>query len=231
MAEAATPTGVPICVRTQRVPSLVPAAVVDRQGAGHRVQIARPQRSAEQRLVDGRHDPDDVHEAIGHEQRARRPDGQAARVVQLGRGPVGRQPVGEVRPVAPRAAHDHADVARTDGRAVEGSAPPDGASSTDWSPLSATRRSPAASSVTATGIPQLCRVQRPALPVLPHTPVPATVKRPPARTACPKRVVVTAGTTRTRQLAVSAMKRSPAASTATPVGSSSSLAVASARRR
>ena len=27
MAEAAIPTGVPICVRTQRVPSLVPAAV------------------------------------------------------------------------------------------------------------------------------------------------------------------------------------------------------------
>ncbi len=38
--------------------------------------------------------------------------------------------------------------------------------------------------------------------------------------------MLAAGSTRTRQLAVSAMKRSPAASTATPVGWSSSLAVA-----
>ena len=98
--------------------------------------------------------------------------------------------------------------------------------STDWSPLSATRRSPAISTVTATGSQSWAARDGPPCPVLPQTPVPATVKRCPAVTACPKSVPVTAGSTRTRQLAVSAMKRSPAASTATPVGWSSSLAVA-----
>ena len=44
--------------------------------------------------------------------------------------------------------------------------------------------------------------------------------------ARPKSVTLRAASTRTLQLAVSAMIRSPAPSTATPVGSSSSLAAA-----
>ena len=80
--------------------------------------------------------------------------------------------------------------------------------------------------VTATGFHNWAAASGPPCPELPQTPVPATVKRCPPVTACPNNVVVPAGSTRTRQLAVSATKRSPAASRATPVGWSSSLAVA-----
>ena len=132
-------------------------------------------------------------------------------------GPLAGSPSARYGPVAPCAAHDHADVAGADGGAIEGPA--------------AVGRRQQHRLVAAVGHQEVARAHRrspplgpraapprsgPPCPALPQTPVPATVKRCPAVIGCPKSVVVAAGSTRTRQLAVSAMKRSPAASTRHP---------------
>ena len=81
------------------------------------------------------------------------------------------------------------------------------------------KRSPAASVARATGGGSAW---------LRHGP-PATVTMDPARTRRPKETPLRAGTSRTRQLPVSAMKRSPPLSSAMPLGASSSARAAAPR--
>ena len=147
------------------MPSLSPSGVADGQGAGGRVEVARLHRPAEQRAGRRRDDPDDVHEAVGHEERARR-----AR--RPGRGDRSARPSDRWRAARPR------DTARSlpmpptttpmspapTARPAERPAGRTGASSTDWSPLSATRRSPATSTATATGFHSWAARERTALP-------------------------------------------------------------------
>ena len=80
------------------------------------------------------------------------------------------------------------------------------------------------STATATGSHSCAAATGPPWPAVPQTPVPATVERCPAVIVCPKSVTLRAGSTRTLQLEVSAMKTSPEPSTATAVGSLSWLA-------
>ena len=78
-------------------------------------------------------------------------------------GPVGGQPVGEIGPIAPRAAHDDADVARADGGAVEGTR---GGRRQQHGLVAAVGHQEVARAVEGDGhrVPQLRRAQRAALP-------------------------------------------------------------------
>ena len=140
-----------------------------------------------------------------------RPRGSLSSAVGSGGG----QPVGEIRPVAPRPAHDDAEVARADRPCRSGPRPaPPRAAPTGrrCRPPAGRRRRRRPRPPGPTAAPP--RPGRPGRPCRrPRCRPRCRGARPPS--ACPKSVTLRAGTTRTRQLAVSAMNTSPAPSTAT----------------
>ena len=85
-------------------------------------------------------------------------------------GPVGGQPVGEIRPVAPGAAHHDAEVARPDRRPVEATRRPRLAEQNGL--VAAVGHQEVAGGIERDGdrVPQLRRLHRPALPGAPAHP-------------------------------------------------------------